>query len=177
MSPQGRTIHCNNPKSLIKEFHQTCLHLSDSVTNVWYNPNLRLLAEFQSKKPRKASRASSIKCTHNDQALKLDSICVCGLSLKVNERLLKCHSENCQSGKFFFIQCLDYKRMPYNSQTTWVCSNCKVSQAAKVTASSSVAPTTCSSSSTANSVSAASKSQLKCENSIPQMQVVKMDKE
>lgn len=127
MSPQGRTIHCNNPKSLIKEFHQTCLHLSDSVTNVWYNPNLRLLAEFQSKKPRKASRASSIKCTHNDQALKLDSICVCGLSLKVNERLLECHSENCQSGKFFFIQCLDYKRMPYNSQTTWVCSNCKVS--------------------------------------------------
>lgn len=66
--------------------------------------------------------------------------------------------------------------MPNNSQTTWVCSNCKVSQAAKVTATSSIGPTTCSSSSTANTVSATSTSQLKCENSIPQMQAAKMDK-
>ena len=39
--------------------------------------------------------------------------------------------------------------MPNNSQTTWMCSNCKVSQAAKVTTynltkSSSTGPSTCS---------------------------------
>ena len=82
MLSHGRTIHCSNPKCLIKEFHQTCLHLSDSVPNVWYCPNCRLLAEFQCKKPRRASKASSAKCTHNDQALKLDSICVCGSELE-----------------------------------------------------------------------------------------------
>ena len=44
---------------------------------------------------------------------------------------------------------LVYKRMPNNSQTTWMCSNCKVSQAAKVTTynltkSSSTGPSACS---------------------------------
>lgn len=44
---------------------------------------------------------------------------------------------------------LVYKRMPNNCQTTWIYSNCKVSQAAKVTTynltkSSSTGPSTCS---------------------------------
>ena len=74
--------------------------------------------------------------------MKLDAICVCHSKPKVNERLLKCRSESCQKGKFFHLNCLDYKRMPNNSQTTWMCSSCKVAQTAKATTSRSTGPTT-----------------------------------
>ena len=47
---------------------------------------------------------------------------MCGSSPKANERLLKCHSEDCKNGNFFHLNCLDYKRMSNNSQTTWMCS-------------------------------------------------------
>ena len=77
--------------------------------------------------------------------MKLDAICVCHLKPKVNERLLKCHGDNCQNGKFFHLKCLDYKRMPNNSKTTWMCSCCKVAQTDKATTSRSTGPTTCTS--------------------------------
>lgn len=58
--------------------------------------------------------------------MKLDSICVCDTKPSVNDELLKCHSLDCQNGKYFHLNCLDYKWMPNDSQTTWLCSSCKV---------------------------------------------------
>ena len=164
---QESTLHCSNPKCLIKEFHHACLHISEPVPSVWYCPNCRLLPEFKSKKPKRAPKQSSPNCPKSEEALKLDSICVCGSSPKANERLLKCHSEDCKNGDVFHLHCLDYKRMPNNSQTTWMCSNCKVSQAAKVTNhsltnSSSTGPTTCSSF-TSNNANTASTNSLSKE--------------
>lgn len=89
---------------------------SDPVPKVWYCPNCRLLAKF-----KKSLKASTAKSPISDEALKLDSICVCGSSPKVEEKLLKCHSDNCKNGKFFHLHCLDYKRMPSSTKTTWMC--------------------------------------------------------
>ena len=84
---------------------------------------------------------------HQDSidVMKLDAICVCHSKPRVNERLLKCHGENGQNGKFFHLNCLDYKRMPNNSKTTWMCRSCKVAQTDKATTSRSTGPTTCTS--------------------------------
>ena len=75
---------------------------------------------------KRASKPSSANDPKSEKALNLDRICVCGSSPKGNERLLKCHGEDCKNGNFCHLHCLDYKRMPNKSQTTWMCSNCKV---------------------------------------------------
>ena len=82
---------------------------------------------------KRASKPSSANYPKSEKALKLDRICACDSSPKGNERLLKCHGEDCKNGNFCHLHCLDYKRMPNKSQTKWMWSNCKVSQAAKVT--------------------------------------------
>lgn len=44
-----------------------------------------------------------------------------------SDRLLKCLNKSCNNGKFFHLTCLKYKRMPNNSQTTWICPGCRKS--------------------------------------------------
>lgn len=58
------------------------------------------------------------------EALKLDSICLCKKKPLQSDKLLKCHSESCASGKFFHLSCLNYKRKPNNAKTTWLCPTC-----------------------------------------------------
>ena len=40
-------------------------------------------------------------------------------------KLLHCHNKSFENGSVFFhFNCLKYKRMPNNSQTTWICPSC-----------------------------------------------------
>lgn len=141
---QGKTLCCSNSKCFIRIFHYSCLPITDPVPNNWYCPNCRLLPEFQSKKCKKSTKSAVAKNQDSVDALKLHNICVCHSKPNANDRLLKCHSENCQSGKYFHLHCLDYKKMPNNSQSTRRCSSCKVLQATKAT-TRSTGPTTCTS--------------------------------
>ena len=60
-----------------------------------------------------------------DEALKLDFSCTCKQKPLCLDKLLKCHNPSCQSGKFFHLPCLNFKRMPNNAMTTWECLVCK----------------------------------------------------
>ena len=67
-----------------------------------------------------------------NQAMSFDFICMCKSKPNESEKLLQCHSESCENGRFFHRTCLNYKRMPNNSQTTWTCPSCR--KKGKVTA-------------------------------------------
>ena len=41
-----------------------------------------------------------------------------------DEKLLEYHGTSCQSGKYFHLACLRYKKMLKNSQSTWKCPSC-----------------------------------------------------
>ena len=58
-------------------------------------------------------------------AMSYDFICVCKSKPSESEKLLHCHNESCENGKYFHLNCLKYKRMPNNSQTTWICPSCR----------------------------------------------------
>ena len=63
-------------------------------------------------------------------AMSYDFICVCKSKLGQSEKLLQCHNESCynescENGRFFHLNCLKYKRMPNNGQTTWICPSCR----------------------------------------------------
>ena len=55
----------------------------------------------------------------------MDFICLCKQKAKKTDRLVQCHNSSCQNGKFFHLACLNLKRMPNNSKTTWLCPTCK----------------------------------------------------
>ena len=120
-----RTLDCSNHNCVIKKFHYSCLRMSDPIPKTWYCPSCRLLPQFQKKK--KTTKACDIS-SHNDEAMTLTSVCICGKKPSTTDKLLKCHNSECKNGQFFHLHCLDYKRMPNNSRTTWMCSNCKVSR-------------------------------------------------
>ncbi|PFX12745.1 hypothetical protein AWC38_SpisGene23247 [Stylophora pistillata] len=63
------------------------------------------------------------------------------------DKLVECHGESCKNGKYFYLACLDLKRMPNNHRTTWKCAACKRVSPAQATNTS----TTCSSSSDSSS--------------------------
>ena len=63
------------------------------------------------------------------RALSLDSVCICQAVTQQSDKLLECHSKDCQSRKFFPLTYLGYKKMPNNGKTTWKCTNCKKSNA------------------------------------------------
>ena len=54
-----------------------------------------------------------------------DFICVCKSKPSESEKLLHCHNKSCENGRYFHLNCLNYKRMPNNSQTTWICPSCR----------------------------------------------------
>ena len=56
--------------------------------------------------------------------MKLDNICICKTKPSTTEKVVECHGDNCENGKFFHLSCLGLNRMPNNYQTTWKCSEC-----------------------------------------------------
>ncbi|KXJ04621.1 hypothetical protein AC249_AIPGENE19189, partial [Exaiptasia diaphana] len=104
------------------KFHLSCLGTSNQVPKTWYCPTCRLLPEFKRSTPK--TRNLEMEDVYK-RALNLDSICMCDSKAKSGDRLIECHTKYCTNGKFFHLDCLNYKRMPKNSRSTWICSGCK----------------------------------------------------
>ena len=124
MPSDGNTVKCGNPQCPFVEFHLSCLAISTPAPKGWYCLHCCRLPQF--KRLRKVKKNSS---EIMGQALSLDSVCICQAVPQQSDKLLECHSKDCQSGKFFHLTCLGYKKMPNNSKTTWKCTNCKKSNA------------------------------------------------
>lgn len=60
--------------------------------------------------------------------MKLKSVGIFGKKANMTDNLLKCHNSDCKNGRFFHLCCLNYRRVPNNNRTTWMCRNCKVSR-------------------------------------------------
>lgn len=125
MNTDEKTVLCCNPSCAIVSFHLSCLKI-ESIPKTWYCPHCRTLSQF--KRSRKATSHILKKKTDPDVpnlAMSLDCICMCKSKPIKSEKLLQCHNESCENGRFFHLNCLNYKRMPNNSQTTWVCPSCR----------------------------------------------------
>ena len=114
------SVICSSPDCEIKSFHMKCLML-DSVPKTWYCPNCLTLPQF--KKSHKKKEEQPI----NLSVMQFDTICICKAKPCTDEKLLECHGASCQSGKYFHLACLRYKKMPKNSQSTWKCPSCRKS--------------------------------------------------
>ncbi|KAI8519156.1 hypothetical protein Bbelb_024130 [Branchiostoma belcheri] len=112
-------VKCSNSTCPISTFHKSCLKISSEVPAKWLCP---LCQVSVSSKPQKQTRTRS---TAPQKALSLQSVCVCQKTPLQTDKLLECHNNGCESGKFFHLTCINYKRMPNNASTTWVCSDCK----------------------------------------------------
>ena len=95
--------------------------ISDQVPKMWYCPTCRFLPEFK-KSAKTTNAAEQDTC---NKALHQDSISICNSKPKSGDRLLECHSKDCLNGKFFHLGCLNCKRIPNNSKSTWICNSCK----------------------------------------------------
>ncbi|CAH3031325.1 unnamed protein product, partial [Pocillopora meandrina] len=115
------TVSCYNANCPILKFHLSCLGIC-SIPKTWYYPNCRTLPEFKCTK--KSTQAGKKHVAPSD-ALILDSICVCKKKPSETDKLLECHNEGCKNGRFFHLACVNLKRMPNTSKTTWVCPACK----------------------------------------------------
>lgn len=104
--PDEMIVGCENLKCPFIEFHSSCLEISGPLPKPWYCPSCRLLPQC-----KKLKRAPNKTLQNLDEALNYNSICICKAKPKAGEKLLKCHSTNCQNG-FFFI---------YNASSTREC--------------------------------------------------------
>ena len=104
----------------------------------WYCPHCCRLPQFKCARKVKESFSEIIA-----KALSLDSICICQAVPQQSDKLLKCHNENCQGGKFFHLTCLGYKKRPNNSKTTWKCTDCQKHYAKPFHDSTAVSTGTC----------------------------------
>ena len=111
------TVSCSNPECQIGKFHCSCLGIV-SIPKLWYCPNCRTLPEFSRQKTARKNTAPL-------DALNLDFICLCKQKASRTDKLVECHNSSCQNGKFFHLACINLKRMPNNSKTTWLCPVCK----------------------------------------------------
>ena len=118
MPSDGNTVKCRNIQCPFVEFHPSCLAISTPLPRLWYCPHCSRLPQFKRARKVKESYSEIIA-----KALSLDSICICQAVPQQSDKLLECHNENCQSGKFFHLTCLGYKKMPNNSKTTWKCTD------------------------------------------------------
>ena len=137
MPSDGNTVKCGSPQCLLVEFHLSCLAISTPLPKGWYCPHCCRHPQFTRLRKVKKN-FSEIK----GRALSLDIVCICQAVPQQSEKLLECHSKDCQSGKFFHLTCLGYKKMPNNSKTTWKCTNCKKSNAKPFHGSSAVSVST-----------------------------------
>ena len=113
---EERTVKCCNANCSVKEFHLPCLGI-EIIPKTWYCPNCRVLLTFKPAQRKKDTV---------DRAIKLELICSCQTKATASDKLLECMSGACESGTFFHLACLKYKRMPRNS-ISWVCSSCAIS--------------------------------------------------
>lgn len=122
----------------------------------WYCPHCRKLPQFKKGKVKQKETITKAE----QRAITLDKVCTCQAPPQPSERLLECHSVNCQDGLFF-----SYKCMPSYGKTTWVCHRCKANNVplSSVHQNSLRAPTTCSSYS-ANNVNGTGNVNWKLEN-------------
>lgn len=119
-----KDVLCCDPKCPIVSFHLSRVKI-ESIPKTCYCPHSRHLTEF--KKSRKAKIKEPKKKEDPsvpNSAMSYDFICVCRSKSTESEKLLQCHDESCENGRFFHLDCLKYKRMPNNSQTTWICPSC-----------------------------------------------------
>ena len=97
-----------------------------SITDVpqtWLYPHCRKLPKFiRSAKGTKKPACSSFL----EEALLLDTICLCKVKAKKGDKLLMCHGNSCSSGNFFHLNCLSYKRCPNNYKLSWLCNDCRL---------------------------------------------------
>ena len=138
MPSDENTVTCGNPHCPFVEFHRSCLAISTPLPRVWYCPHCCRLPQFKRSKKVKESSSEIMA-----KALSLDSICVCQAVPQQSDKLLECHGDDCQSGKFFHLTCLGYKKLPNNSKTTWKCTDCKKNCAKPSRASNTVSTGTC----------------------------------
>ncbi|KXJ10160.1 hypothetical protein AC249_AIPGENE21827 [Exaiptasia diaphana] len=111
---KGMVAKCNINQCPINTYHLSCLKLQ-RVPNGWFCP----LCHKTAKENQLKGQNETI-----EKALKVDSVCLCQKKALQTDRLLECHNESCASGRFFHLQCLNYKRMPNNAKATWICPTC-----------------------------------------------------
>ena len=117
------TTSCSNPECPIKVFHLACLSITN-VPQTWLCPHCRKLP---SKFIRSAKGTKKPACpSFLEEALLLDTICLCKVKAKKGDKLLMCHGNSCSSGKFFHLNCFSYKRCPNNYKLSWLCNDCKL---------------------------------------------------
>ena len=119
-TPGSSVVSCSNRSCPISEFHLTCLKIANIPPN-W----LCILCQTSSSGIRKRDKSSKVKQGNIvPEALKQKNICICKQRAMKTDKLLECHGDSCQNGKYFHLQCINYKRMP-NNASTWQCSHCK----------------------------------------------------
>ena len=119
-------ITCANDVCPIKEFHTVCI-LPSAITKIpkkWYCPHCRKFPEFKPGQKKEVKALPKVQ-TPKDFLVSKETVCICKSKPVVGEKLLKCHNESCENGSYFHLPCLQYKRMPSNSKTTWLCQWCK----------------------------------------------------
>ena len=118
-------------------------HLTAVITSVWLR-NFTSLVQGCQIQYQKQGIVQAVICYHNsrqkqakkacdsssynDEAMKLKSVGIFGKKANMTDNLLKCHNSDCKNGRFFHLRCLNYRRVPNNNRTTWMCRNCKVSR-------------------------------------------------
>ena len=121
------TITCANDVCPIKEFHAVCI-LPSAVTKTpkkWYCPHCRKLPEFKPGQQKKEVKGLPKVQPPKDLSVCKETVCICKSKPVEGEKLLKCHNDSCENGSYFHLPCLQYKIMPNNSKTTWLCQWCK----------------------------------------------------
>jgi hypothetical protein len=116
------TIICANTDCPYVKFHHSCLAISTQscIPATWFCPYCQKLPQF-----KRGKSSTSTSTLTPSEALAQPNICVCKSKAKNGDKLLECHSSNCSYGKFFHLACLNYKRLPNNSKTTWICPECR----------------------------------------------------
>lgn len=117
------TATCSNPECPISRFHLACLSMKN-VAKTWLCPHCRKLPKFGHGK--KGLKTHDKVPNLFEEALSMESICVCKSKANSDDKLLKCHNDSCSNGKFFHLQCMSYKRYPNNYKSSWACNFCKL---------------------------------------------------
>ena len=113
-------VKCNNPSCTVSIFHPSFLNVQQ-IPSVWYCPSCQKNPEFKKRKVQNKDEVIG-------KALKEECICICNQKSHKNDNLLQCQNELCANYvliMFFHLKCLNYKRRPNNSKTTWKCGKCK----------------------------------------------------
>lgn len=98
---------------------------------IYHVSRLKAFQKLGTASLQKVNRLQEIKESQNERiilpnpAMTYDFMCVCKSKPGESEKLLQCHNESCENGRFFHLNCLKYKRMPNNGQTTWICPSCR----------------------------------------------------